>query len=341
MSEQTVERPPAPPPGAGEALLRFAAPRLPLLRLELDFVMDEPVELPPFRGSMWRGILGPALKRIDEGLLPGVSTGAIPPGGLYATFFESPPPPDATKMRRYDAVPHPYVVDAPRRTASERLEPGHTERIGLTLAGRPASAAEAVLAAFDFAARVGVGHGLGRERERGRAHLVEARAVWRGEAPDAVVFGPSGYRPVAAEPPDIPPCPSRLRVILATPLRLARDGRPLGPRRFPPGALVSNLVRRVSMMSTFYGDTPLETDFRALKELWEGLVAHEPMLAFADQTRWSGSQKEELAMGGVIGSFVLDLCGREPLFPYLWLGQWVHAGKGAVMGMGAIRVRAE
>src|ERR1700674_762526 len=82
-------------------------PRLPLLRLELVFAMDEPVELPPFRGNLWRGVLGPALKRIDEGLLPGVSTGEVEPGTLYRTFFESPPPPNAGKMRLYEAAPHP------------------------------------------------------------------------------------------------------------------------------------------------------------------------------------------------------------------------------------------
>src|SRR5438552_7141705 len=67
-------------------------PQLPLLRLELVFVMDEPIVLPPFRGNLWRGILGPALKRIDEGLLPGVSTGDLPQGTLYDTFFATRPP---------------------------------------------------------------------------------------------------------------------------------------------------------------------------------------------------------------------------------------------------------
>ncbi len=110
------------------AAAALVPPRLPLLRLELVFAMGEPVELPPFRGNLWRGVLGPALKRIDEGLLPGLSTGQVEPGTLYRTFFESPPPPDATKMRRYDAVPHPYVVDAPGASNFQRLEAGATER---------------------------------------------------------------------------------------------------------------------------------------------------------------------------------------------------------------------
>ena len=28
--------------------------------------MDEPVSLPAFRGNLWRGVLGPALKRIER-----------------------------------------------------------------------------------------------------------------------------------------------------------------------------------------------------------------------------------------------------------------------------------
>lgn len=106
-----------PAPGTSEAMPVAPAllpPRLALLRLELVFTMDEPVVLPPFRGNLWRGILGPALRHIDDGLLPGVSTGAIAPGSLYPTFFESPPPLAAPKMRRYTATPHPYVIDAMR-----------------------------------------------------------------------------------------------------------------------------------------------------------------------------------------------------------------------------------
>jgi hypothetical protein len=167
-------------------------------------------------------------------------------------------------------------------------------------------------------------------------------ALWRGDTPDAVVFDEAaGFRPIVAAMPVIPACPPWLRVNLVSPLRLTRDGAVFGPRRFPPGALVGNLVRRVSMLANFFGETPLETDFRRLKALWEGLVTHEPMLVPADQKRWSASQRQELDAGGIIGSFVLDMRGREELFPYLWLGQWIHAGKGTVMGMGAIRLRGE
>lgn len=145
----------------------------------------------------------------------------------------------------------------------------------------------------------------------------------------------SGFRPATPEAPIASACAPRLQVLLVTPLRLVRDAKLVDARHFTPGALISNLVRRVSMLSAFFGEEPLDTDFRALKALWEDLAAEQKALADADLTRWSGRQRQELAMDGVVGSFVLDMRGREALFPYLWLGQWVHAGKGAVTGMGA------
>ena len=55
------------------------------------------------------------------------------------------------------------------------------------------------------------------------------------DAEDAVIYDAGGsYHPPAVEVPVIPPCPSRLNVLLATPLRLTQDGRPLGPREFSP-----------------------------------------------------------------------------------------------------------
>jgi CRISPR/Cas system endoribonuclease Cas6 (RAMP superfamily) len=43
-------------------------------------------------------------------------------------------------------------------------------------------------------------------------------------------------------------------------------------------------------------------------------------------------------MGGLVGRMVLDLSGAPDLWPFLWHGQWLHAGKGATMGMGAYRL---
>jgi len=45
-------------------------------------------------------------------------------------------------------------------------------------------------------------------------------------------------------------------------------------------------------------------------------------------------------MGGLIGEIGLEGADLEPFWPYLWLGQWTHAGKGVVMGLGRYRIGA-
>ncbi len=43
-------------------------------------------------------------------------------------------------------------------------------------------------------------------------------------------------------------------------------------------------------------------------------------------------------MGGLLGSMTMNLERIESLWPYLYLGQWLHAGKGTNMGLGRYRL---
>jgi hypothetical protein len=57
-------------------------------------------------------------------------------------------------------------------------------------------------------------------------------------------------------------------------------------------------------------------------------------LRWKDWTRYSSRQKQEMTLGGVMGRWLLR--GElAPLWPWLYLGQWLHLGKNATMGMGA------
>ena len=44
-----------------------------------------------------------------------------------------------------------------------------------------------------------------------------------------------------------------------------------------------------------------------------------------------------MTLGGVLGRWTLradDTVTLSALWPWLWLGQWLHVGKNATMGMG-------
>lgn len=307
------------------------APRLPVGRYELRFRAMERVFCAPMAGVMWRGVLGRALKHMADGLAPlprGLS--ADQARGLYRDLFETPPPPDATKMRKYTAVPHPYTLLS--LDDHRVLQPEEEAVLGLTLIGRANAALPGVVAGFRRAAETGIGV------SRGRMALDAVEAVWRSDGEERRPVHAAGG-PVMVPPPEVPPTPAMPRFVevrIASPLRLTHQGRLVGPDDFRARDMLMFLVRRVSMLSTFHTDTPLDTDFRALKQAAEAVRLVERSLTLHRQTRRSSAQGREVPMDGLVGWCVLDLAGQDALWPYLWLAPWIHAGKAATMGLGAV-----
>jgi hypothetical protein len=302
-------------------------PGLPIARYSFEFSAELPIRLPDYPGSAWRGALGHALKRAVC-----VVRGTPCPECLlyracvYSYVFETPPPAAALKMRKYNAAPHPFVLDA-----QPNPEP-QTFRLGLTLIGQ----AERQLPYLVHALRQAGRQGIGKRDNRLELQAIrqtgvdgDSQRIWTAEQP---------LTPLPASVPAIPPLPERCSIHLETPLRLRREEHQVGPNEFGFTDLFGNLLRRLSMLSYFHTDTPLETDFAGLRREARGIVLEEPKLAWRDWTRYSSRQDTTMQMGGLTGSFVLGGSALAPFWPYLWLGQWTHAGKATSMGLGRYRI---
>jgi len=305
--------------------------RLPLTLFECHFQLDGTARLPAYPGSAWRGAFGHALKRAVC-----VARGTECPACLlyrtcaYPYIFETPPPPDSLKMRRYTAAPHPFAL---------RIDPrqsGPSYRLGLVLFGRADRYTPYVVHALAQAGQAGLG------RERQNFHLAEVTQatpplfqVWRS------IYAPD--RPLEVQvgcPPVIPEVPAACDICVETPLRLRHREHLVTPANFRFADLFGSLLRRVSMLTYFHTDIPLEADFAALSEAAESVPIHEPMLRWHDWTRYSSRQDTAMEMGGILGRFRLHGADVEPFWPYLWLGQWTHAGKGTTMGLGRYHIAA-
>jgi hypothetical protein len=138
---------------------------------------------------------------------------------------------------------------------------------------------------------------------------------------------------------DIPPMPNSIEITLHTPVRIKQDGKNLTAASFNFGAFFNTLLRRISLISYFHTDTPLETDFAGLSQQARTIQFNSQQLKWYDWTRFSSRQKTEMNMGGVVGTLQLNMAGLENFWPYLWLGQWSHLGKGTSMGMGAYSIK--
>jgi hypothetical protein len=131
-----------------------------------------------------------------------------------------------------------------------------------------------------------------------------------------------------------------VRVELLTPLRLKVSDDLVTPERLRFRDFYSALLRRVSLLSYFHTEAPLETDFRGLVQAAQAVDWQATDLRWQDWTRYSSRQDTLLQMGGLVGTLWLPTVGLEAFWPYLWVGQWTHVGKAAVMGLGRYRLSA-
>lgn len=304
--------------------------KLPLARYRFTFRMADSLRLPDYAGSLLRGQFGAALRRVScmtgEKTCDGCPLRATCP---YPAIFETPAP-DAHAMQRFSHVPNPYVIEPPP-LGTRFIDAGSALRFSVVLVGR----AMAQLPLVSFAVQRAVEGGLGRERTRGTLECIEWQA---GDGADdfVAIWQPGG---AAIAPHDahvtLPATTDArtLRLVLHTPLRLQHQGHPVRLQALTPRKLVADLLRRVTLLAEFHADRPgLVTDAGALVRHADTL-AHQPALRWQDWSRYSSRQQQEMTLGGALGEWVLE-GDLGLLYPWLWLGQWLHVGKNATFGMG-------
>jgi hypothetical protein len=304
--------------------------RLALRRYRFRFEVIDTVYLPAFAGSTWRGMLGHALRDIAcVRVCRSISECPQQPICAYRFLFETPPPPTTAKMRLYDRIPHPFVLDA-NGTGGTHLR-GAPVVLHVALIGRANQRVEEVVRALALAADRGAG------RSRGRLRLVRVEVELRP--------GIDKWRPLGdlsggdiAVVPEVPPVSGPVRIHLVTPLRLREAEHNVTPSAFRPHHLLRNLLRRASLLSYFHSEAPLETDFARLTAEARSVEMSEADLRWLDWQRYSSRQRTYLSMGGLVGSFTLQSADLGPWWPILWTGQWLHAGKGTSMGLGKYRI---
>jgi len=84
--------------------------------------------------------------------------------------FETPPPSDTTKMRKYPFAPHPFVITPPLESKTSYRE-GETLCFELTLIGKAVDYLPYFIYTFDELGCMGIGKGKGKYK------LEEVRSV--------------------------------------------------------------------------------------------------------------------------------------------------------------------
>jgi hypothetical protein len=304
---------------------------LPLARYRFTARLTRDLLLPPYAGFLLRSVFGVALRRtvcmtgLDRcGECPLQRTCA------YPALFEVPPQPTQF-AQRFSQLPNPYVIEPPAPTAEPQWLPA-----GEPLVWHMVLVGEATLARLALVEHVWVQalrQGLGQQRVPGA--LVAVERVDDAEMETCAAA-------VADAEADPAPRTSEVTLHFHTPLRLQHQGQPLGPDQLDARTLLSQMLRRTSLMLDLHlGLRPAPFDAPALlAAVVPTLVDDRRDLRWRDWTRYSGRQKQEMTLGGVMGAWTLraDPGALAPFLPWLRLGQWLHLGKNATMGLGGYRL---
>lgn len=293
--------------------------------------------LPGFCGSLWRGVLGLALRRTVCFARTSVCAACtFHPNCLYPRLFE-----DVQDGRGYHLTPpRPFVFHLDWRNGGTSCPPGELLGFSISLFGETARRGLPYLvAAFD---RIGHG-GVGKRRVR------------------LELLGISTVNPVTNEVHQIyrdgnlscdlrPYCwqweearwgdtPADVFIQLHTPLLLKHRGvrRSNG---LPLVELVRAVLRRRHYLLEQF--TPSSDDLqKSLRDEAESLLALAGQVAVQqDSTYWqphgrySGREKKWQSQSGLLGEAVYRQVPTE-LFPLLQFGVISHAGRGSSMGLGS------
>lgn len=304
---------------------------LPIARYRFTFRAEHNIRLPQYAGSLLRGQFGAALRRAVcmTGLqhCPDCPLLRTCP---YPAIFESPAPAQHA-LQKFSHVPNPYVIEPPPFGARD-IAAGDSLSFNVVLIGR----ALGHLPLIVYALQRALSDGLGKPRTQATLTAVEwgdgetRVPVWDAERSRVLPHQPGLEVPAFAD------CEA-VTLHFHTPLRLQHQGQPLPVNQLSPRALVTTLLRRASLLFELHADrSDVVSDPHELAARAEQLQ-DERCLQWLDWTRYSSRQHQEMTLGGVVGTWRLrgDL---GPLLPWLWLGQWLHVGKSAVMGMGGYRL---
>lgn len=307
------------------------SPELPLARYRFTFRARDDVRLPEYAGSLLRGQFGASLRKTVCVTGAKQCTGCL----LYRTcaypaIFETPAP-ETHALQKFSRVPNPYVIEPPPFGTRE-VPAGQSDSFNIVLFGRALAQLPLVIFAFQRA----LAGGLGKERAIAALEMVEwerdysYEQVWDAESGSLREHAPGLAVPAFAST-------GEATLHITTPMRLQRQGRPLRAHELAPRTLVTALLRRISLLFELHAGQPgVINDPRALAMRAESLE-DDRALRWVDWTRYSSRQRQTMTLGGVVGTWSLrgDVA---PLLPWLWLGQWLHVGKEAVMGMGGYRL---
>lgn len=307
-------------------------------KFRITFYPEETLLVPEYKGSMLRGALGYALRKVACPLkrLECIEC-QLNQKCAYSICFETPIPQDAQIMKNDTKAPHPFILEPPLEPKN-RYEIGEPFACTLTLVGK----AQEYLPHF-ICALILMGE-RGFSKDRGKAKLISLENLTKDQSWKTIYDSETGRyigKPYIHTVEDIQRKVDEIKdsdcyeISYLTPTRIkikdkfAEDGE--------LKTIVVHLIRRLTTLQYFFCDGEIRKDLNYIIEMARNQTSVNSEFKWKRWVRYSSRQRQRLSMGGFIGKVVYNRLPVELLELLVW-GENLHIGKGTVFGMGKYRV---
>ena len=301
---------------------------LTLTRVRFLAATSPQADLSRFSGSAWRGLLGHQLQNLvcPFPKRPPCGECVIAKSCSYSLLFE-----EESTAQGLSEAPRGYVFHP------EPPAPDGRQAVNVTLFGQCAKFLPAVAKAAVKGQRAGLGAKRVPYVLTGMEQLFPDGATLSLSVGGEVCSEAQGPQSLKQWLEYAPSPGTDLEILATTPLRLRKGGKYLEEMDRP--FLLQSLARRLESLHCLFGEgQPLG------KERWLGLKQNleqdgnlRGTFHWWDYKRYSGRQKRQIPMGGIVGKATLR--NPSPTEIEWWkAAELVHVGKGAAMGLGKLEL---
>lgn len=290
--------------------------QFPITRFAITFKAKTDIILPDYAGSALRGIFGHALKNMACLTAKGHhgQCHCVPQECLYRMIFD-PVGQILTHRTQVQDIPPPFVIEA--HSLPTHIKQGQTATFYMVLIGKMAHDEQTIIRlAWQQALATGFDQKGGK---RASAEFIEFQVYDKPSCEHLAV------------------CNS-LVIDLCTHVRLQHHGTIMNANNFCAKIFCQSLLRRYMTVAQIYqdyvmDDTQLNEYYQAIQNIESKHQLHRHSWA-----RYSNRQRQAIYQDGLLGHIELNNVSAS-LYQLLYLGQWLHVGKGGAFGLGQYKIR--
>ena len=320
------------------AMLDFLS-HLTFAKLGLILEAEDPLHLPPYKGSTFRGAFGHAFRRITcVTKRADCATCIARSSCLYVQVFETPVP-EGVSFTGSEA-PHPFVLEPPldRR---ETFDPGSLLSFHLILIGKAAIGyLPYFIYTFDELGKLGIGKSKGKFRLKEVRDVLSAdRVLYDGD--QELLQGHPVCFDSAQDMGSAPPSGEYVTIRFLTPARMKSHGKLVTPETFTFRVFISQLHNRLFNLTLFHGGKAgLDRRWKEeVEPLIDEVQVAERDLHWYEWERYSGRQETRMKMGGIMETVAFQ-GNIAPLWSLVRMGEVLHVGKASSFGLGQYVIEA-